>query len=995
MALDPSIPLQFRRPRIMNPVELVNLRDVVTTSNLRQQQLDEEARAMDILRRPGAIDPATGTVSMEALSRLYQVSPRTGMQASQQRQVALSGIAQAAQAQAKAQQQARESAFDRLETVTRFGSAALSVYDDDLRAGRTSEEALAHADEVYQDIKQQMRTQSDALGNPLFDEESLAAMSERFDPSKARAGLAQIKGYRDRMAADFDKAPHSRTRAEGDIEITEDWIPGKGYVEISRGPRWKAEEGEEGGPTKTERRLEGADVVTYGWEPSSRKWTEVARAPRWEPPQPEKARADRRTRFEGDVVLQEERAPDGTWIEYGRRNRLAAREPAPEKAPSAPAGYQWTDEEHTELRPIPGGPADKQAKAAAPPSGYQWTEEGNLRPIPGGPADKAQARTRIERRVRWEGDTEIQEERLPDGSWSEYGRRARTAKEPKIERRTRWEDGALIQEERSPGGEWTEYGRRETAPKTERRTRWEGETAIQEEREPGGEWVEYGRRTRRPGELKTDRRVRWEGDIEIQEEQQGDGSWREYGRRMQPSAQAAQAAAARAQQRADEFASRAPTTRHYLAGDQLITEQWNAQSRAWEQIAQAPREAATAVLNADRAGIEMYERRLQLLEGVNARALQDLNDARRQGMSEEDALARAQKVYEDELARVGATGFFGEGEKSRFPKVFDEQRARDGLASTSKFRHLLDAAKAPFLRTILEGDQQITLEWKDGQWEQIASAPRWSAPGAGSPKVIEVAEGDKTVAYQWTGDTWSKIAEGPRWQAAGPQGTVERAPPMRTILEGGEEVQKELRDGKWIEIGRGPRWRYLMPEGEAPAKPGKRPQEGALRKYDKGNTEITEEYSGGKWREISRSPKWKPEEQRARRDVLQADALALYRAQYPQGYFPEFYGKDQPTAEDFVRQYVAQREKQSMAPGAPAAVPRPAAAAPAPAPKPAAPAGTVPREPGQAKTPLSNIGKPQEKALPLPKSKEQLQRGQLYQTPQGRGRWNGSRFIPE
>lgn len=44
------------------------------------------------------------------------------------------------------------------------------------------------------------------------------------------------------------------------------------------------------------------------------------------------------------------------------------------------------------------------------------------------------------------------------------------------------------------------------------------------------------------------------------------------------------------------------------------------------------------------------------------------------------------------------------------------------------------------------------------------------------------------------------------------------------------------------------------------------------------------------------------------RDTLQADALAAYRAKYPNGYMPDMYGKTQPTPEDYTEQYVKNKE---------------------------------------------------------------------------------------
>lgn len=60
--------------------------------------------------------------------------------------------------------------------------------------------------------------------------------------------------------------------------------------------------------------------------------------------------------------------------------------PKPPEAFKPPAGYLGGPEG---LTPIPGGPADPDAKPDAdkPPRGYRWNPDGSLEPIPGGPAE--------------------------------------------------------------------------------------------------------------------------------------------------------------------------------------------------------------------------------------------------------------------------------------------------------------------------------------------------------------------------------------------------------------------------------------------------------------------------------------------------------------------------------------------------------------------------------------------------------------------------------
>ena len=84
-----------------------------------------------------------------------------------------------------------------------------------------------------------------------------------------------------------------------------------------------------------------------------------------------------------------------------------------------------------------------------------------------------------------------------------------------------------------------------------------------------------------------------------------------------------------------------------------------------------------------------------------------------------------------------------------------------------------------------------------------------------------------------------------------------------------------------------------------------------------GQTERTQPPANFRWVEpgnpaagvvpIKGGPK-DPESAPARRDVLQADALAAYRARYPYGYMKEMYGKDQPTPEEYTETYIKAKE---------------------------------------------------------------------------------------
>lgn len=101
MPVNASLPLQYRAPELMTPDKLLTLKTLSQQNQLGQMQIEDAQRAREeegqlrqILSDPTAIDPKTGTLSLDAINRAYGVSPTKGSALATNRTKSLKEVAE-------------------------------------------------------------------------------------------------------------------------------------------------------------------------------------------------------------------------------------------------------------------------------------------------------------------------------------------------------------------------------------------------------------------------------------------------------------------------------------------------------------------------------------------------------------------------------------------------------------------------------------------------------------------------------------------------------------------------------------------------------------------------------------------------------------------------------------------------------------------------------------------------------------------------------------
>lgn len=149
-----------------------------------QQQKDVAARTNalnDILKKPGAVDPATGQPTTNAMKEILTVNPQAGMalmqlgvnQSVQRQGVLDKKVAQKSKLLSAATKEAME-----------IGRTSLSLYDQAIHDGHSPDEAQQQAQAYYTD--QLDAFQASGVAGPDFHSQ----MSPKFDPARARANLS-------------------------------------------------------------------------------------------------------------------------------------------------------------------------------------------------------------------------------------------------------------------------------------------------------------------------------------------------------------------------------------------------------------------------------------------------------------------------------------------------------------------------------------------------------------------------------------------------------------------------------------------------------------------------------------------------------------------------------------------------------------------------------------------------------------------------------------
>lgn len=234
MAIDPSIALQFKQPKLLGPADAISLKQLAQQNEMQGMQMqemrrkhEEEQQVRQILSRPGATDDKGG-LSPVALSQITAVSPKTGMQFREQEQ---KRIAQATDMYLKQQQIGQ----NEQEFIHRFLTGEYAKHKN--RPSGVSEQ------DYLPQFVQSVRTSIDEAvrAGQVRPAVAEAMKANLTSPDAVLGAIAGSKPHKEFVAADQkeDAAPKTRTRVAGTEEVQEQWDPQtRTWKEIGRGPRF-------------------------------------------------------------------------------------------------------------------------------------------------------------------------------------------------------------------------------------------------------------------------------------------------------------------------------------------------------------------------------------------------------------------------------------------------------------------------------------------------------------------------------------------------------------------------------------------------------------------------------------------------------------------------------------------------------------------------------------------------------------------------------------
>src|SRR6267154_3992791 len=268
--VDASIPLSYQPPQLINPAQLLSLRDAQTQAQMRQLALADEQRQQKVRSAvssvwadPANLDPATGTLKPEALTRLAQIDPSAAAQARQQ-------TASTAELQARTKYYGEQSEdrelkikSQRLEFARDGMAGSLDAYDRAVAGGAAPEQARQAAINVSKDKI------DEAEKSGFFPPEQIKQMRAglgNWDPARVRSGLIDTKAWLEQQQAKTKagaEPPKTRERLQGTQQVQEEWDPAtRTWKPIGQGPRFKPGADETASAPKGDFDKSGEDFLT-------------------------------------------------------------------------------------------------------------------------------------------------------------------------------------------------------------------------------------------------------------------------------------------------------------------------------------------------------------------------------------------------------------------------------------------------------------------------------------------------------------------------------------------------------------------------------------------------------------------------------------------------------------------------------------------------------------------------------------------------------------
>lgn len=213
MAIDASIPLQVQQVKIPTALEMMSLRDLSTRNQVNQLTLQEKQTElqnrnmlMEYMRSPEALDPQTGRLTPQAISKITQIDPKMGMSLGQQmQQLSLQDVA----------------VNEKRDTVRkRIGTAYYTAYQNHLQrtGGNTQEAERLARSETLEAIRSEEESGSlTAQGLPRADIEKLKQLPP---PEQMRTIVTALGGDLKKDEPSPPKSSETRTlnfKGPGDV----------------------------------------------------------------------------------------------------------------------------------------------------------------------------------------------------------------------------------------------------------------------------------------------------------------------------------------------------------------------------------------------------------------------------------------------------------------------------------------------------------------------------------------------------------------------------------------------------------------------------------------------------------------------------------------------------------------------------------------------------------------------------------------------------------
>ena len=238
MPIDPSIPLQAVQPwQPYNPMQGIQAAEAVNQIRQQQAALQKQNALKSILSAPDALDTKTGLPTTNALTQISKLDPMLGFQMHGE-------VAKATNQQLETEAMQSEAFARKAEMQHGAVAQALETYDMDIEQGTPKDAALAKAQKVYSDARDEL-----IAGGQLSDAEK-QRMPTKFDPDTMKAASSKYLSWKEKREAD-----KLAQRKEDAAEKKED----ERYKESVRHD--KAQEGIEGARLGLERQRVGIEAM--------------------------------------------------------------------------------------------------------------------------------------------------------------------------------------------------------------------------------------------------------------------------------------------------------------------------------------------------------------------------------------------------------------------------------------------------------------------------------------------------------------------------------------------------------------------------------------------------------------------------------------------------------------------------------------------------------------------------------------------------------------